>query len=75
MPPCAHAVDPPEMPPLASTATLSSGAMLSAALSPAAPEPMMTTSNSVLAIGVRGAGEAQEHILEIGFASGDVDNA
>ena len=40
MPPCAQAVDPSAKPPLASTVTLKRWARLSAAVSPAAPDPM-----------------------------------
>ena len=40
MPPCAHAVDPPVSEPLASTTTLRVSASASAAVSPAAPDPM-----------------------------------
>ena len=43
-PPCAHAVEPPVNAPLASTSTLWCSAKVSAAVSPAAPDPMMMTS-------------------------------
>jgi hypothetical protein len=44
MPPCAQAVDPPVSVPLAMTSTRSLRRSASAAVSPAAPEPMMMTS-------------------------------
>jgi hypothetical protein len=44
IPPCAQAVEPSFNCPLASTVTLKRSARLSAAVSPAAPEPMISTS-------------------------------
>src|SRR3546814_9949082 len=59
IPPCAHAVEPDEMLDFASTTTFSLGARVSAAVSPAAPEPMMMTSASTSAI------RSEEHTSEL----------
>src|SRR3546814_411334 len=74
IPPCAHAVEPDEMLDFASTTTFSLGARVSAAVSPAAPEPMMMTSASTSAIG-GGSRQAQENILKVRLLGGDVDDA
>src|SRR5688500_18560946 len=75
MPPCAQAVEPALIPPLASTATPSSGASASAALSPAAPEPRITTSKSCSATRARRPRQVEEDVLEVGLAGRDVDDA
>src|SRR3546814_19027095 len=74
IPPCAHAVEPDEMLDFASTTTFSLGARVSAAVSPAAPEPMMMTSASTSAIG-GGSRPAQENILKVRLLGGDVGDA
>src|SRR3546814_8462026 len=74
IPPCAHAVEPDEIMDFASTTTFSLGARVSAAVSPAAPEPMMMTSASTSAIG-GGSRQAQENILKVRLLGGDVDDA
>src|SRR5688572_20111733 len=74
IPPWAHAVDPALISPLARTATLRSEARLSAALSPAAPEPSTTTSKARSAMLAAGAGKVEEHVLEVGFAGRNVDD-
>src|ERR1044072_5314034 len=72
IPPCAHPVAPS---PLASTATLNRCARFSAAVSPAAPEPITMTSCLCSAIRSRRPGEVQEDVLEVGLAGRDVDDA
>src|SRR5258708_985402 len=74
IPPCAQAVEPDDKPALARTTTRWLSARLSAAVSPAAPEPTTTTSKARSAID-RPAGQFEEDILEIGLAGRDVDDA
>ena len=71
IPPCAQPVAPSESEPFASTATLKRSARLSAAVSPAAPEPMMMMSYSANSLCPR---QVQENMLEIGLARRHIDN-
>src|SRR5690606_36282552 len=75
IPPWAWAVEPSLSAPLAMTPTLNRPARLSAAVSPAAPEPMTRTSKRRSTIGPGRAGEIEEHVLEIRLAGRDVDHA
>ena len=50
-------------------------ARFSAAVSPAAPDPTIRTSATLLMRRAASAGQAQEHILQIGIAGRDVDDA
>ena len=75
IPPCAQRVAPSPSAPLAITATLCVSARLSAAVSPAAPEPTIRTSAVVLhAASCVGRRQAEEHVLEVGIAGRDVDD-
>ena len=68
IPPCAQPVAPSPSAPLAITATLRVSARLSAAVSPAAPEPTISTSAlALMRPGLR-VDQAQEHVLEVGVA-------
>src|SRR4051812_43076159 len=76
MPPCAQAVEPAEISPLARTATFSPGSSASAEESPAAPEPRMITSKPCgSAIRVGSAGEVEEDVLEVRLTGRDVDDS
>src|SRR5690606_21049018 len=73
MPPCAQAVEPADISPLETTATLQVAARSSASVRPAAPEPMTRTSKVYrssrdmqrrLLLG-GGLGQPEEHVLQV----------
>jgi hypothetical protein len=76
MPPCAQAVEPPVSAPLAMTSTrLMRSASVSAAVSPAAPEPMMMTSYLFDRTIMPPRRQIQEHVLQIRLTRRDIDDA
>src|SRR3546814_8594123 len=74
IPPCAQAVEPAEMSALARTITLALVARLSAAVRPAAPDPITITSASNSAIGRRPR-QIEENIVQIRLLRRNVDDA